>query len=67
VRVTAVAVGCFVEPDFPAPSEDHYVRNRHHWVGALEAGESYDELPPVQPMARKLTHRPCSRHSIARG
>ena len=55
VGVTAVAVGCFVDPDFPPPTEDHYVRNRHHWVEALEAGESYDELPPAEPMARKLT------------
>lgn len=47
VVVTAIAVGCFFEADFPAPSEDHYVGNRHHWIDLLDGVPSFEKLPPA--------------------
>ena len=52
-RITAIAVGCFVDADFPAPESDEYVRYRHHWVEALEGVDAYDGMMPAQPMAPK--------------
>ncbi len=46
--VTAIAVGCFFDPDFPAPIEDHYAVDRHHWVPPIDGVDSYDKLPPPQ-------------------
>ena len=46
--VTGIAVGCFFDPDFPKPVEDHYASDRHHWVPLLEGVDSYDGMPPAQ-------------------
>ena len=46
--VTAIAVGCFFEPNFPKPVEDHFVSDRHHWVELLDGAVSYDGMPPAQ-------------------
>lgn len=27
-----IAVGCFADPAFPAPTVSYYGKNRHHWV-----------------------------------
>ena len=29
---TAVAVGAFADPDFPAPQVAVWTENKHHWV-----------------------------------
>lgn len=47
VVVTAIAVGCFFEADFPRPTEDHFVRDRHHWIRPIEGADAYAKLPPA--------------------
>ncbi len=46
--VTAIAVGCFFDPDFPKPVEDHCASDRHHWIPLLDGVVTYDGLPPAQ-------------------
>jgi hypothetical protein len=48
---TAIAVGCFADKDFPAPSSDHYVRNRQGWLEGLTFEHMYDELPTPDDLA----------------
>lgn len=48
--ITAIAVGNFAEADFPAPVEDHFVRDRHHWVQAIPGAEEFDRLPTAHAM-----------------
>ena len=40
-----VAVGCFEDPDFPAPTFEFWEKYRHPWVPKLEGAESYKEFP----------------------
>ena len=45
---TAIAVGSFYDARFPAPVEDHYVVDRHHWIPPIEGAVAYEKLPPPQ-------------------
>jgi len=36
--VIAVAVGCFGDRTFPAPTKEVYVERRHHWLGPIASG-----------------------------
>ena len=45
-----VAVGCFEDPSFPAPTHDWLHRTRHHWVAPLDVEESYADFPPPEKM-----------------
>ncbi len=38
-----VAVGCFADPEFPAPTFSIYGKRRHHWITRLEAAPSFRE------------------------
>ncbi len=51
--ITAIAVGNFFDPDFPRPTEDHFVRDRHHWVEPLLGVDCYEGMPPARPMNRE--------------
>ncbi len=42
-----IAVGCFVDPDFPAPTLDLFTTLRHHWVGDVPGAQTFEELPSV--------------------
>ena len=42
-----VAVGCFEDPDFPAPTYEIWEQYRHPWVPELVSGESYKDFPPT--------------------
>jgi hypothetical protein len=44
-------VGCFADENFPVPSSDHYVRNRHGWLEGLTFEHMYDELPTPDDLA----------------
>ena len=40
-----VAVGCFVDPDFPAPNISVYGKRRHHWLTPPTVESSFTEGP----------------------
>ena len=52
--IYGIAVGCFVDPDFPKPDLELYGRYRHHWIDALAGVDGYDGMAPVERMAPKL-------------
>ena len=42
-RTVVVAVGNFVDPDFPMPSVEFFTRFRHHWVAPIPGAQQlYD-------------------------
>lgn len=51
--VTAIAVGCFAEPSFPEPAEDHFVAVRHEWVEPLDGARVFPGLPPAQDVSQQ--------------
>ena len=54
VVVTAIAVGCFFEADFPQPVEDHYVRDRHSWVVPLDGAAEFETMPAAHDMTQEI-------------
>ena len=50
VPVYGIAVGCFVDADFPKPDLECWASMRHHWIGEIEGVDSYDEFPPSERM-----------------
>ena len=40
-----VAVGCFTDPQFPAPERNVFAKNKHHWVQFPSSVKLYDEAP----------------------
>jgi hypothetical protein len=42
--VTGIAVGNFVDPDFPAPTAEFFTATRHHWVSPVP-GAAQDPIP----------------------
>jgi len=40
-----VAVGCFVDPDFPPPNLSAYGKRRHHWLTPPKVEPSFVEGP----------------------
>ena len=51
--IYGIAVGCFVEADFPKPDLEIWASTRHPWVPPIEGVESYDEFPPPERMLPK--------------
>ncbi len=51
-----VAVGCFEDPDFPAPTMDLRVhaQYRHSWVPELDVAEKYEDAPSPERFAAIL-------------
>jgi len=45
-RFLAVAVGNFVDPDFPAPTTEMHTRMRHRWVPPVPGAARFEEFPP---------------------
>jgi hypothetical protein len=37
-----LAVGCFADPDFPAPAVAVWVENKHHWVSFPDGVRQFD-------------------------
>ena len=48
VTVYGVAVGCFVDANFPEPELECWASKRHHWIADLEDTDSYKENPPME-------------------
>ena len=40
-----IAVGNFVDPDFPPPAREYYARLRHHWVPSISSAETFETFP----------------------
>ncbi len=40
-----VAVGCFADPNFPAPERNVFAKNKHHWVQFPSTIKLYPEAP----------------------
>ena len=52
--VTGIAVGCFVDKDFPEPISDHYLCNRQPWLAPLEFKYMRDKLPTPEEGALEM-------------
>lgn len=48
-----IAVGCFVETNFPRPNLEIFTRYRHHWIDVLEGVENYEGFPPLERVIPK--------------
>lgn len=46
--VYGIAVGCFVDADFPKPDLELWASTRHHWIGKIEGADSWPEFPPPE-------------------
>jgi hypothetical protein len=44
--ITGLAVGNFVDPDFPAPTVEFCTATRHHWVSPVPGAEQVDPPAP---------------------
>ena len=43
--LTMMAVGCFLDPDFPAPTIDLFTSMRYSWIGDLAGAQSFERFP----------------------
>jgi hypothetical protein len=43
-QIVGIAVGNFVDPDFPAPTLEFNTRLRHHWVRPVPAAQQFDTV-----------------------
>lgn len=41
----SVAVGCFADPDFPAPERTVFHSRKHHWVEFPDTFDKFETLP----------------------
>ena len=48
-EVVGVAVGCFVDADFPKPDQEIQTLYRHRWLGPLEGAEQFEKFPGPPP------------------
>ena len=44
MSITGVAVGNFVDPDFPAPTMEYSTATRHHWLAPVGGAIQYTGL-----------------------
>jgi hypothetical protein len=42
----SVAVGCFADPDFPAPARTVWTENKHEWLPFPESIPRHPKNPP---------------------
>ena len=43
-----IAVGNFVDPEFPAPTMEFYVGMRHHWLPPIPSAEQFKTYPAIE-------------------
>jgi hypothetical protein len=55
VGLRAVAVGNFVDPNFPAPTIESWTRLRHHWVPPVPGAAQFEAFPPGYQKASRQT------------
>jgi len=53
----AIAVGNFVDPDFPAPVVETYTAMRHHWVPPVPTAAQFDAFPTADDIRESLRGR----------
>lgn len=46
--VYGIAVGCFVDPGFPAPDIEIHTGNRHDWFPSVPGADQFHALPPLE-------------------
>jgi hypothetical protein len=44
-RLIGIAVGNFVDPDFPIPTHEYQTRLRHHWVSPVSSADQFATFP----------------------
>jgi hypothetical protein len=44
-RLIGIAVGNFVDPDFPTPTQEYQTRLRHHWVSPVSSADQFVTFP----------------------
>jgi hypothetical protein len=61
-RNVVIAVGNFVDPDFPVPTTELFTKFRHHWVvpipGAMDVRDPLDGSVPLDEMVPSLAPDP---------
>lgn len=40
-----ISIGCFADPDFPAPTFSVHTRYRHKWCASFKGAEDYETVP----------------------
>jgi hypothetical protein len=40
-----IAVGNFVDPEFPPPASEYYAQPRHRWMPAISSAETFNSFP----------------------
>jgi hypothetical protein len=45
LTIIGIAVGNFVDPNFPTPTMETSTRLRHHWMPALSSAEQFEDFP----------------------
>ena len=70
-RVVAIAIGNFVDPDFPMPTMEFFTKFRHHWVLPVpDAVQLYDPLDgsvPLESMVPGFRDEPGDTPSVSSG
>jgi hypothetical protein len=46
--IYGIAVGNFVDPQFPIPTMDVHTGLRHHWVAPVPEASAFEEWPPPE-------------------
>ncbi len=63
-RMVAIAVGNFVDAEFPMPTTELFTKYRHHWVspvpGAAQVGDPLDGSVPLESMVPSLGEQPAA-------
>ena len=53
-RYIGIAVGCFVDKDFPKPDVNVQVQYRHHWVPEFSNIPTYEAFAPLEVYMRDI-------------
>jgi hypothetical protein len=60
----AIAIGNFVDPDFPVPTTELFTKDRHHWVppvpGAAQVHDPLDGSMAPEEMVPTLRQDPAT-------
>lgn len=46
--IYGIAVGNFVDPQFPVPTMDVHTGLRHHWIPPVPGADAFEEWPPLE-------------------
>jgi hypothetical protein len=60
-REIGIAVGNFVDPDFPEPAVEYNTTLRHRWVSPVPAADQFDTIPTA---SARTPHSPSPRTAL---